>query len=144
MIRSGLRLDRGEVTLPPLVYMEGTISTFVEQDIRSIVHTAAISADNSGGPLINRKGEVVDINIWGQSPDTGVSVHASLTAADMVAFILRHGYTPLTAEGAGFAGHRARLRQGRSAASADASGKRRPRGKNSHPRVRQNCGTAFY
>ena len=97
--RSGARIDSGELTLPPLVYTEGNVSAFVEQDIRSIVHTASISSGNSGGPLINRKGEVVGINTWGQSPDTGVSVHASLTAADMVAFMLRNGYTPLMADG---------------------------------------------
>lgn len=92
--KSGERIDAGEIVLPPLVYTDGTVSAFVEQNVRSILHTAYISSGNSGGPLVNTSGEVVGINCWAVSPDSGVIVNASLPAADVIAFMRRHGFTP--------------------------------------------------
>ncbi len=84
-------------TAPPVVYTEGTVSAIVEkQGRRNIIHTAAIASGNSGGPLINSRGEVVGINTWGYTEeDEGAFVNASLPADRIVDFLRRAGISPL-------------------------------------------------
>jgi S1-C subfamily serine protease len=49
--------------VPELVYTEGVISVIQNfPGISLISHTAEVSHGNSGGPLINQKGEVLGIN----------------------------------------------------------------------------------
>lgn len=48
--------------VPELSYTEGVISAILPRSPEIIVHTAPISPGNSGGPLVNEKGEVVGIN----------------------------------------------------------------------------------
>ena len=83
-------------TAPPVVYTEGTVSAIVEkQGRRNIIHTAAIASGNSGGPLINSRGEVVGINTWGYTEeDEGAFVNASLPADRIMDFLRRAGVTP--------------------------------------------------
>lgn len=83
-------------TAPPVVYTEGTVSAIVEkQGRRNIIHTAAIASGNSGGPLVNSRGEVVGINTWGYTEeDEGAFVNASLPADRIVDFLRRAGISP--------------------------------------------------
>ncbi len=87
--------------VPPLVYTEGTVSSFVDDgEIETIIHTANIAGGNSGGPLTNSRGEVVGINTWiSQDEDEGAYVNASLTSRDMIAFIRSAGIEPQLADG---------------------------------------------
>ena len=83
-------------TTPPVVFTEGVVSTFVDNGHqRSIIHTAAIASGNSGGPLINSRGEVIGINTWGAIEENeGAFVNAALPADRLVSFLQSAGLSP--------------------------------------------------
>ncbi len=73
---------------PPVIYTEGAVSGFVTDKLTAVVHTATIAGGNSGGPLINRHGEVVGMNTWVISEkDKGTIVSGALLASDIIEFL---------------------------------------------------------
>lgn len=91
-------IANGKLTrVPPVVYTEGTVSAIVSKGAgKSIIHTAAIAGGNSGGPLVNSRGEVVGINTWGATEeDEGAFVNASIPTERILRFLQSCGITPL-------------------------------------------------
>lgn len=93
-------LDGDYIAAPPIVYTEGTVSAFIRREGgEAIIHTAAIAGGNSGGPLINNRGEVVGINTWGATDeDEGAFVNASLPASAAIRFLRSCNIEPLIAD----------------------------------------------
>lgn len=63
-------VEMGQFRIEDMTVTNGIISRFVVSDntvsngIQCIAHTAKINGGNSGGPLVNDKGQVIGINTW--------------------------------------------------------------------------------
>lgn len=96
-------LEEGDLRTPPeVIYTTGHVNAFMKYDLRAILHSATISQGNSGGPLLNARGEVVGINTFIRMDDqSNRQANYALDAAGILDFLRASGVTPTVAPAPG-------------------------------------------
>jgi len=96
------RLIEGDGSAVPSLVLTQGIVTVVQAGgaVPLVVHSAQVSAGNSGGPLVDLCGRVVGINTFVQGDQTAAHVNYALGGADLLGFLKANGAAPQTVAGA--------------------------------------------
>lgn len=96
-------LIRGDMqAMPDLALSQGVVMALQNRDrgMMVIAHSAPISSGNSGGPLVDRCGNVMGINTFvNASAKQGASAGFALGSADLIEFLKSQGMEPSAHQG---------------------------------------------
>ena len=83
----------------PLSITGGTINQVIQANPALLMHDALCKTGNSGGPLINERGEVVGMQTWSADPDPrNVVLSFAIGSRGLVSFAQQAGYRPYIVE----------------------------------------------
>lgn len=89
--------DSGYAPTPvaPLVMSGGYVTALSTRSPRLVIHNARCSTGNSGGPVVNVRGEIVGMQTWTSVPGAGKRyISIAIGSPDIVAFLERNGVRP--------------------------------------------------
>lgn len=82
----------------PMVVTGGKINEIIKANPYLLMHTALCKSGNSGGPLINTRGEVVGMQTWSTDPDGVEGVLSfAIGSEGLAAFVQQAGLRPYIA-----------------------------------------------
>ncbi len=91
-------LRAGSVTQIPMVVTGGMINKIIRATPDLVMHDALCKSGNSGGPLINARGEVVGMQTWSTDPDGVEGVLSfAIGSQGLAAFVQQAGIRPYVA-----------------------------------------------
>lgn len=87
----------GFPTVPsaPLIFSGGTVSGVINKSPQLVIHSARCSTGNSGGPVVNARGEILGMQTWTSVPGSSRGyMSLAIGSRDIVSFLEQRGIRP--------------------------------------------------